>query len=364
MGRNKKGYAMIREMRNRPPEKRGAPKQIPESDNLDRNGLTLAVYLDQFLAYLRVLNRKTDTIDARRWALNHFIRWAQERDLRHPSQITFQVVQSYQRWLWHYRKPNGKPLLASTQISRLCAMQLFFSWLCKTHVLAANPACDLEMPHVNNQLPVEALSVAQVEAIMAAPNIHDAMGIRDRAMLELFYSTAIRRMEMAQLKVGDLNREKHILWVRLGKGGKDRVVPVGQRALAWVEKYIEDVRPLLAVDPAEQALFLTGFGYGFRKGPITFIVRQYMEKAGITHENKGPHLLRHTCATHMHEHGADIRFIQQLLGHAHLDTTAIYTEVNIAQLQAVHARTHPAEAHSRPAPAAATVATTAPAAAQ
>ena len=186
--------------------------------------------------------------------------------------------------------------------------------MCKTHILEANPASDLDLPKLDNVLPVEALTVSQVEAIMSAPDITDPLGIRDRAILEMFYSTAIRRAEMVDLKVSDLNREKHILWIRLGKGRKDRVVPVGQRALAWVEKYIEDVRPLLAVNPSEQTLFLTGYGQAFNRNVLGRHVHDYIVKAGIVRETAGPHLLRHTCATHMHEHGADIRFIQQLLG--------------------------------------------------
>ena len=348
-----RGYTMTRAMRKRPPQKRGGHDQPP--DNFDRNGLTLAVYADQFLDYLQILNRTPMAMKGKRWAINNFLRWAQERDLRHPAQVTLLALQGYQRWLWHCQKANGKPLSIVTQYGRLNAVKTFFSWLCKTHVIEANPACDIDMPRLNNQLPVEALTVPQVEALMAAPDIRDPLGIRDRAILELFYSTAIRRMEMARLNVGDLNREKRILWVRLGKGRKDRVVPVGQRALAWAEKYIEDVRPLLVVDHDEQALFLTSYGKAFNYEVLGRTVKEYMTKAGIEHEGKGPHLLRHTCATHMHEHGADIRFIQQLLGHTHLDTTAIYTEVNITQLQAVHARTHPAETCGHPAAPAAAV---------
>ncbi len=174
------------------------------------------------------------------------------------------------------------------------------------------------------------------------------------AACSLPYRAAPARAEKSPQAPGcyapGVNREKRILWVRQGKGRKDRVVPAGQRALGWVEKYIEDVRPLLAADPAEQALFLTGYGQAFSEDVLGRRVHEYIGKAGVAREMAGAHLLRHTCATHMLEGGADIRFIQQLLGHEKLETTAIYTEVNIDQLQAVHARTHPAEsAGKRPA---------------
>ena len=337
----KRGYEAVSILRDREPGKRGGQEIPPE--NFDRDGLTLAVYADRFLDHMRMLNRTDKAIRGQRHGVKYFLRWAQERELVRPEQATHQILQGYQRWLWRYRKANSKPLSVSSQRSRLSAVKTFFSWLCREHVVAANPASDLELPRGEKRLPIKALSVTEIEAILAAPDIADPLGLRDRAFLELFYSTGIRRTEMARLKVGDLNRDKRILWIRQGKGRKDRVVPVGPRALGWVEKYIEDVRPLLAVDPAEQSLFLTGYGQAFNEDVLGRRVHEYIVKAGIEREMAGAHLIRHTCATHMLEGGADIRFIQQLLGHEKLETTAIYTEVNIAQLQAVHARTHPAE---------------------
>jgi integrase/recombinase XerD len=342
----KRGYEAVRILRVRDPEKRGGQEPTPE--RFDTDGLTLAVYADRFLDHLRMLNRTPKAVRSHWHGVKYFLRWAQERDLAWPHQVTHTILQGYQRWLWRYRKANGKPLSVSSQRGRLGSVKTFFSWLCRERVVEANPASDLELPKAENRLPIEALSVAQVEAVLALPAVADPLGVRDRAILELFYSTGIRRTEAARLKLADLNREKRILWVRQGKGRKDRVVPVGQRALAWVEKYIEDVRPLLAVDPAEQTLFLTGYGSAFNEDVLGRRVHGYIVKAGIAREGVGPHLLRHTCATHMLEGGADIRYIQQLLGHEKLETTAIYTEVNIDQLQAVHARTHPAERRRNP----------------
>ena len=343
-----RGYRWTLSLRRRQPDKRGGHERPP--DGFDRNGLTLAVYADRYIEHMRVLNRTDDAVSSSRRDVHRFLRWTHEREIVRPEQVTLTILEGYQRWLWHFRKPDGKPLSVSAQYNYLGAVRTLFSWLCRQHVLQANPASDLEFPNLNKQLPVEALSVSQVEALMAAPNVSDPLGIRDRAMLELFYSTAIRRSEMTRLKTTDLNIEKRVLWVRLGKGRKDRVVPVGQRALAWVEKYTGDVRPLLAVDPVEQALFLTGYGHAFSPLPLGRLVKEYMRTAGIDRPGQAAHLLRHTCATHMLENGADIRYIQQLLGHESLDTTAIYTEVNITQLQAVHARTHPAEARGMPKP--------------
>jgi integrase/recombinase XerD len=303
---------------------------------------TLGGYLKPYLDYMGMLNRTPRAIKSRMKEVVYFLRWAHERDLTRPGQITYPVLQSYQRWLWRYRKADGKPLDVSSQRGRLSGVKGFFSWLCKEHVLEANPASDLELPRSEKRLLGDSLEIPEVEAVLAVPDITDPLGIRDRAILELLYSTGIRRTECARIALDELNRSKRILRVH-GKGNKDRVVPVGARALAWTEKYIDDVRPLLVIDPSEKTLFLTCYGQGFNEEVLGRTVRGYMLKAGLTHSPMGCHLLRHTCATHMLEGGADIRYIQELLGHENLDTTAIYTRVTIEQLKAVHAKTHPAE---------------------
>lgn len=341
----KRGYEAVRRMRARPPEKRGG--NAPASEDFVRDPESLAVHVERFLDYQRMLNRTDKAVRSQWHGLKYFLRWARERDLVYPAQVTHPILQGYQRWLWRYRKENGKPLSASSQRDRLGSVKSLFSWLCREHVIAANPASDIELPRAEKRLPGEALSVAHVEAILSVPNIADPLGIRDRALLELLYSTGIRRTEAARLALADLNREKRILWVRQGKGRKDRVVPVGARALQWVEKYIEDVRPLLAIDPDEKSLFLTGYGTAFNEDVLGRTVRAYILKADIGRTSGGCHLFRHTCATHMLEGGADIRFIQELLGHEKLETTAIYAEVSIKQLQTVHSRCHPAENRAR-----------------
>jgi len=327
--------------------KAGRGGNAPADDGLDHSRATLTAHVDDHLDDLRVHNRTPDAIEGRLNELRPFLRWAEERGLFHPEQITHTILESYQRWLWRYRKKNGKPLGISTQRQRLGGVKNFFAWLCKKHVLEANPASEIELPRAEKRLPIEALSRSEVETVLGMPDVSDPLGVRDRAMLELFYSTGIRRTEMTLLEVSDLNREKRLLTVH-GKGRKDRVVPVGTRALQWVEKYLQDVRPLLLIDPDVQTLFLSGYGEAFNPDVLGRKVIKYIEKADIGRRG-GPHLLRHTCATHMLEGGADIRYIQQLLGHEKLETTAIYTEVSIVQLQAVHARCHPAETGQEPA---------------
>jgi len=334
------GYNAVRWMRRRSKTKRGG-NQRPD-DGLDRSSETLVTHVEKYLEWLRMHNRTEAGVDSKWRELKPFLWWCRERGLNMPHEITRSMLESYQRWLWRYRKKNGQPLSSSTQRGRLGALKHFFSWLCKQRVLEANPASELELPRVEKRLPTEALTRGEIETLLSLPDITDPMGIRDRAMLELFYSTGIRRTEMTRLELLDLKAEKRLLAVRQGKGRKDRVVPVGTRALTWVEKYLSDVRPLLVLSPDTKALFVSGYGEAFSPQVLGRIVIRYVQRADFGRTG-GAHLVRHTCATHMLEGGADIRYIQQLLGHEKLETTAIYTEVSIVQLQAVHARCHPAE---------------------
>lgn len=167
------------------------------------------------------------------------------------------IPESYQRHLWRWRKKNGKPLGISTQRSRLSTLKDYFAWLTKKNLLPANPASELELPRQEKRLPVQALTLSQVKAVLNVPDSTDLLGIRDRAILEVFYSAGLRRGELARLELTDLNRERQTLHLRLGKGHKDRVVPVGNRALEWLEKYLEETRSRLVLDLFEKALFLT-----------------------------------------------------------------------------------------------------------
>lgn len=300
----------------------------------------LAVLMDAYLLRLAVKHQSPRTIETRRRALVLFVKWCQERELMRPQQVTRPILESYQRHLWHHRTKADKPLAVGTQIGRLAAVRGLFKWLCREAWLDADPAAHLEMPKEVHRLPADTLSESEVAAILAVPSIADPLGVRDRAMLELLYSTGIRRAELVRLQLRDLHRERRTLHVT-GKGNKERIVPVGERALAWIESYLGSVRPLLAIHAEEQALFITGYGRGFSANSLGNLIKQHIEKA---HPGRAGncHLLRHACATHMLEHGADVRIIQQLLGHSKLETTQVYTEVSIKLLQDVHARTHPA----------------------
>jgi integrase/recombinase XerD len=300
----------------------------------------LALWRDSYLDQLAARNYSDGTIEGRRDSIKVFLNWCAERDLKQAVQITRPILEAYQRWLWKYTKADGKRLGWSTQRQRVSTLKDWFKWMTKQNILIHNPASEIELPRMEKRLPGAALTLAQVEALMAVPTLADPLGIRDRAMLELFYSCGLRRTELCRLELPDFNTDRRTIHVRRGKGKKDRVVPVGERAVQWMEKYLVEVRPRLCLDTRTQAVFLTGYGGPFNPDVVSRMVSKLMEAAGLS--GKGScHMLRHTCATHMLEGGADIRYIQQLLGHEKLETTAIYTEVNIRQLQDVHARCHP-----------------------
>jgi integrase/recombinase XerD len=220
-------------------------------------------------------------------------------------------------------------------------LRSWFKWLARQNHILYNPASDIEMPRLEHRLPKFVLTAGEAEQIIALPDLNTALGIRDRAILETLYSTGVRRLEVIGLRLQDVDHERGTLIVRQGKGHKDRMVPIGERALAWIERYVREVRPgLLAGDSVGEILFLTRRGHPIGPSQITSLARQYVNKADLG--KKGScHLWRHTAATLLLEAGADIRFIQAFLGHAKLTTTEIYTQVSIRQLKAIHTACHP-----------------------
>jgi integrase/recombinase XerD len=299
----------------------------------------LQPYKLSFCEWTCIMGLSDKTADMREWALGHFIAWVDERGIRHPGEVTRPILQRYQRHLYLLRKKDGQPLAYSSQVNRLTPVVAFFKWLTREGHILSNPAADLDMPKAPHRLPRHLLSIEQVSQVLNQPDTHTLIGLRDRAMLEVLYSSAIRRSELAHLKITDVDTERGTLMVRLGKGAKDRLVPVGERACAWVRRYSLEVRPeLLSADTL--VLFLNDWAQPFEPKQLSALVRRYMQAAGFA--SGSCHALRHACATHMLDGGADIRFIQALLGHSELTTTEIYTHVAIGKLKAVHALTHPA----------------------
>ena len=270
-----------------------------------------------------------------------FLAWAAERDLTRAGRSPGPSWKAYQRWLWRYTKANGQRLGWSTQRNRLGTLKDFFRWLTRQDVILHNPASEVELPRMEKRLPQAVLTLAEVERLLAVPDVTDPLGIRDRAMLELFYSTRhpahrtlppgpARREHRAAhppRPAGQRQKRPHGAHRRSGpRSGWSITCRKCARVCAWTRARRRCSSPATAGRSIPDV--------------SRRMVAAWLAKAGL-HAKGSCHLLRHTCATHMLENGADIRFIQQLLGHEKLDTTAIYTEVSIKQLQEVHARCHP-----------------------
>jgi len=326
--------------------KKPRPSALPrERDPAEASGFY--PYLVRFLDWSAVRGYTEQTTAARAEHLRRFIRWCAERTLDRPQDVTRPILERYRRYLYHYRKESGEPLSFATQQQRLLPLRAFFKWLARENLILWNPASELELPRVHRRLPAHILSRDDVERVMAQTSVHGELGVRDRAMLETLYSTGLRRAELANLKLYDLDLRNGSLFVREGKGKKDRYVPLGQRAIEALRKYLDDVRPTLVVEPDGGNVFLHEFGERFEKSRLSDLVKRYLLAAGV--DKPGAcHLFRHAMATQMLENGADIRFIQAILGHAQLSTTEIYTHVSIAQLKRIHALTHPAERPREP----------------
>lgn len=306
-------------------------------DSLAHNRLTR--YMEDHFEWMLVTGYSAETVRARRQHIRRFIRWADERGLDDPREITKPMLERYQRFLYYWRKEDGAPLSMGMQYQYLAPLKTWFRWMSREHHILANPAADLDLPRQPKRLPRSVPSVQEVEAILAEAEHGNPQGLRDRALLEVLYATGLRRMELAGAAVYDVDLARGVLWVRHGKGGRERVVPLGDRAMAWLDKYLTEARPqLLATDST--ALFVNDYGEPAHADFISGKVKRYMEFAGVEKVGSA-HLLRHACATHMLEGGADIRFIQEMLGHADIQTTEIYTHVSIDKLLAVHRATHP-----------------------
>lgn len=231
------------------------PRNPPPGDPDDPRSFLF--FLPRYLEKLALRGYSPATAQSRRYHLEAFFHWTAERGLLRPADITRPILERYQRWLFYLRKPDGKPLSFQTQTQRLVAVRGFFRWLARQNFILYNPASELEAPRHPKRLPRFVLTAPEVEQVLALPDLEQPFGLRDRAILETFYSTGMRRSELVHLKLSDIDAERGTVFIRQGKGGKDRVVPIGERALAWLERYLLEVRPAIAVEPDEGHVFLS-----------------------------------------------------------------------------------------------------------
>jgi integrase/recombinase XerD len=296
----------------------------------------------EYLKSLDVRNFARRTIREAAWRLEKFLEYLSSRSIIGPRAITREVVASYQVELYGKINVRGKPNTVSFQNGVLSTVKGFLRFLKERDYIVSDPAAEIPYAKVPKSLPRGVLTSAEARKILHEPDTSCVIGYRDRAVLEVLYSTGIRKEELGSLTLSDVDTIDGFLRIDSGKGGKDRIVPLGRIACRYLENYIKSVRPELIKDPYEKHLFLTSRGKPFSKNVVWELVKKYAKEAKI-HKNVHPHTFRHTCATAMLKNKANIRAVQELLGHSSINSTQVYTHLSITDLKAVHAQCHPRE---------------------
>lgn len=304
--------------------------------------ITIEEVVRAHLTALRSTGYADATIAGRRLHLRTFLRWTTRAGLLDWRDLNPRTLDAYRDHLASLGGTRQATLARSTRHYRLAAVRLLCAWALRTGRADSNPALDWVLPRLPRQLPRAVLSGVEVERVLARADLGRPLGLRDRAIMELLYSTGMRRAEAVKLDCGDLHGDRGLVFIREGKGHKDRVVPIGDRALAWIHRYLREIRGRIPGSASHPALFLSSRGTRIRPTRLTERLHAYVMSAGVG-KSGSCHIFRHTMATLMHDHGADIRDLQEILGHAELATTQIYTHVSVERLRAVHAKTHPAE---------------------
>lgn len=289
--------------------------------------------LEQFLDYVsleRGLSQNTRAAYADDIA--RFLDWLAERGVRSVNDVTRKQI------LDHLMAEKTRGLAANSLSRHLVSLKVFFRYLAQEGLLGVNVAETMESPKIWKMLP-GVLTLKEIDRLFAAPDVQTPLGVRNRAILELFYASGLRVSELAGLELSDLHLDERFLRCT-GKGRKERVVPVGGGAIEWVRRYIKEVRPQLVSGPQDQSLFLSRRKQPLSRKMIWVMIKNCARDAGIT-KTIYPHTLRHSFASHLLANGADLRIIQEMLGHADIATTQIYTHVDPDRLKGVHRQFHP-----------------------
>ena len=320
----------------------------------------------KFKEYMETMGWSERTIKSYLNELKFFIEYLKTTELEDANGITREIVQNYQSYLYSYQSRHLKTkggaagsLSLSTQLCKLVTIRSFFRFLVRRGYYMYDPASALELPRCRRNLPRAVMTKKEVSKLLNQPDADTAYGLRDKAILELFYSTGMRNSELRNLMVNDIDIGNLEARINEGKGRKDRVVPLGEIAGKYLELYIKEARPWFSnvreqlvfgrlrnpekkLEAENGLLFFGGHGKKLQVGGIDMIVRKYVNKAKLS-KPVTPHTLRHTCATHLLQGKAGLRYIQELLGHACVNTTQIYTHVEIGDLKREHHRCHPRE---------------------
>ncbi len=273
-----------------------------------------------------------NTLNAYRTDLANLAQWLEQ----HDSVGLLEVRRDQLLAFLAHRVQLGNSPRSSARL--LSSIRRFYQYQVREKRLVEDPSARIEAPKIGRSLP-KALTEIEVEALLDAPNIEESNELRDRAMLELMYASGLRVSELVGLQQSQVNLRQGVARI-LGKGAKERIVPLGEEAVEWLQTYLKVARPELAKGNASEVLFISSRGTQITRQAFWYAIKRYALRVGIQ-KHLSPHTLRHSFATHLLNHGADLRVVQMLLGHSDLSTTQIYTHIAKARLQSLHAQHHP-----------------------
>ncbi len=304
----------------------------------------IKLHIEKFKENQRIQNKSQSTISSYSRRLDSFVSYLKNRDEQDITSITQDTIYQYQIQLCNEKKKTGQPISLSYQESYLVALRVFFRYLTKQGIILADPTSIIDYPLNKRLLPKIIMTPKEIKTILNQPDTDTLLGLRDKAFLETLYATGIRSQELINTAMHDIDLANQMLHVRHTKGGRERIVPLGEIASKYIELYINNARPKLAAWNKEpiKILFISCDGKKLTPATLGKRINDYVKKAGIN-KTITPHTFRHTCATHMLKGKASIRHIQEMLGHKNLNTTQIYTHVEIGDLKKEHKRTHPRE---------------------
>jgi integrase/recombinase XerD len=294
----------------------------------------MEMFLKEYLAHIKLeKNLSQNTVSSYKNDINAFISFLKNSDIDDPSNVSSDNIGGFFKTL----KELG--LSGSSSARYFSSLKGFFLYLLKNKYIVKNPIEKITAPRISKKLP-GVLDINEVDKILSAPKVDDKLGLRDKAMLELFYACGTRVSELINLKVNDLFFENEVIRV-FGKGSKERLIPIGTSAIRWIDEYLKKSRPLLMKkSKSENILFLNSRGSKLSRMGIWKIIDRYVKEAGIE-KDVHPHTFRQSFATHLLEGGADLRAVQEMLGHADISTTQIYTHIDRDYIKQVHKQYHP-----------------------
>ncbi len=292
----------------------------------------------KFTEHLKVLNRSSSTINAYTTHLEHFFKSVKETNIQ---KINKDMIENYISGLYNYITVHNKPYSTGTLCVKIRSIKRFFEFLEKANIIFIDPAERIKEPKVNRRILKPLLTTKEINNLMDQPNLGTLMGIRDRTIMEVFYSTGIRKNELCKLSIYDADLTGRMIRINKGKGQKDRVVPMGKHAARFLKEYISKARPFFTKKNRTcRHLFVDRFGNPIQKQTVSVMIKKYGEKIN---KKVSPHMFRHCFATALIKNGADIFAVQKMLGHVCSSTTQIYIRSLGLDIKKIHAKTHPRE---------------------